>query len=69
MFYDLDKKITRISLAYLGNSLFLNTVDSRLLKPSREIEKSLSYREFEANNWKQGNKQLDGKERQLSNKV
>ena len=52
-----------------GNSLFFHTVDSQLLEPSREIEKSLSYREFQANNRKQGNKQLDGKERQLSNKV
>ena len=32
--------------------LDLCTVDSRSLQPSREIEKSSSYREFEANNQK-----------------
>ena len=31
--------------------------------------KSPSYQEFDANNRKSGNKQMDGKERQLSNKV
>ena len=34
----------------LGLYKVLPTVDSRYLEPSREIEKSSSYREFEANN-------------------
>ena len=36
----------------LGLYKVLPTVDSRYLEPSREIEKSSSYREFEANNRK-----------------
>ena len=33
-------------------------VDSRTLEPSREIEKSSSYWEFEADNREQGNKKM-----------
>ena len=50
------------------------TVDSRLLEPSRELEKkvrvmeSSSYWEFEAN-YINGNKQIDGEGMQLSNEV
>ena len=34
-----------------------------------KLKKSSSYREFEANNLKKGNKQMDGEGMQLSNKV
>ena len=33
-------------------------VDSRTLEPAREIEKNLSYWEFEADNREQGNKKM-----------
>ena len=36
------------------------------LEPSREIEKSLSYGEFKANNRKKGNKKMGGEGMQVS---
>ena len=55
-----DSNFVRNFIEIPSNSLFissrmtrvkiLNTVDSRQLEPSREIEKGSSYREFEENN-------------------
>ena len=55
-----DPNFIRNFIEIPSNSLFissrmtrvkiLNTVDSRKLEPSREIEKGSSYREFEENN-------------------
>ena len=57
---DIGKAMRMIIFWWVQNIFRVNsTVDSLWLEPSGKIEKGSSYQEFEANNRKWGNRQMD----------